>query len=96
MRVAVLPGDGIGPEISAATLHVLDLANRHMSLGLVFETHEVGLECLKREGTTFPAAVRKACESADGILLGPVSHAEYPHASNRTYIAAPAAGVFSW
>ena len=78
MRFAVLPGDGIGHEISAATLHVLDLANRHMSLGLVFETHEVGLECLQREGTTFPAAGMKACESADGILLGPVSHAEYP------------------
>jgi isocitrate/isopropylmalate dehydrogenase len=78
MRVAVLPGDGIGPEISAATLHVLDLANRHMSLGLVFETHEVGLECLKLGGTTFPAAVMQACQSADGILLGPVSHAEYP------------------
>ena len=47
-------------------------------LGLSLETHEIGLARLKREETTFPASVAEACRSADGIVLGPVSHAIYP------------------
>src|SRR5271165_3072421 len=78
MRLVVLPGDGIGPEISAAACEVLQLLNDRLSLGLSLETHEIGLARLKREGTTFPASVGEACRAADGIVLGPVSHATYP------------------
>jgi isocitrate/isopropylmalate dehydrogenase len=78
MRLVVLPGDGIGPEISAATVEILQLLNRKLALGLVFETREIGLVRLKREGTTFPTSVLEACRSADGIVLGPVSHSNYP------------------
>src|SRR5215212_9696334 len=53
MRLIVLPGDGIGPEISDATIQVLDVLNRRLSLGLTFETHEIGLSRLKRDGSTF-------------------------------------------
>jgi 3-isopropylmalate dehydrogenase len=81
MRFVVLPGDGIGPEISAATLEILQLLNVKLSLGLAFDTHVIGLACLKREGTTFPASVLEACRSADGIVLGPVSHSNYPSRS---------------
>jgi len=78
MRLVVLPGDGIGPEISAATIKVLELLNTKLSLGLEFEVHEIGLRRLMREGTTFPVSVLEACRSADGIVLGPVSHSDYP------------------
>jgi 3-isopropylmalate dehydrogenase len=78
MRIVVLPGDGIGPEISKAALEILGLVNRINSLGLRFETHEIGLGPLKRAGTTFPSPAREACHAADGILLGPISHADYP------------------
>ena len=78
MHLVVLPGDGIGPEISSATVDVLRLLNQRLALGLTFETHEIGLARLKREGTTFPATVLEACRAADGIVLGPVSHASYP------------------
>ena len=78
MRMLVLPGDGIGPEISAAALEVLNLVDRRLSLALSFETHEVGLARLKREGTTLPQAVLEAARAADGIVLGPVSNLDYP------------------
>ena len=78
MRLVVLPGDGIGPEISTATCDVLDLLNKRLALGLSFDAHEIGLARLKKDGTTFPAAVADACRTADGIILGPVSHATYP------------------
>ena len=78
MRFVVLPGDGIGPEISAATITVLDLLNTRFGLDLSFETHEVGLATLKSVGTTTPPGVLDACRAADGVILGPVSHSDYP------------------
>jgi len=78
MRIVVLPGDGIGPEITAATIAVLETVNRGFALGLVFENHEVGFVSLKAAGTTFPDSVFEACKAADGVLLGPVSHLDYP------------------
>jgi 3-isopropylmalate dehydrogenase len=78
MRIVVLPGDGIGFEITAATIAALEVVDKRLELGLRFETREVGFASLKSAGTTFPDAVFEACRAADGILLGPVSHLEYP------------------
>src|SRR5947209_1637593 len=78
MNLVVLPGDGIGPEITRAALDVLRVVDRRLSLGLEFETHEVGMSRLSRDGTTLPKAVIDAAVAADGILLGPISHMEYP------------------
>lgn len=78
MRFAVLPGDGIGPEITAATIEVLNAVDARLGLGLDYEEHEVGLAALQRVGTTTPDGVIAACRAADGIILGPVSHSEYP------------------
>jgi 3-isopropylmalate dehydrogenase len=78
MRIVVLPGDGIGPEITAATVAVLEMVDKRLSLGLRFERHDVGLVSLKRVGTTFRDEVLAACRAADGIVIGPVSHLDYP------------------
>jgi len=78
MRIVVLPGDGIGPEITAATVKVLALASARFGLDLAFEEHEIGFSSLKSRGTTLDADVLKACRDAEGIVLGPVSHADYP------------------
>jgi isocitrate/isopropylmalate dehydrogenase len=78
MHLLVLPGDGIGPEITQATLDVLRLVNNRLSLGIDFAVQEVGLARLRRDGTTLPQVVIDAASAADGILLGPVSHSDYP------------------
>src|SRR5215216_4737087 len=78
MHLVVLPGDGIGPEICSAALKVLTLVKGAVGLDLTFEMHDVGLAALNREGTTFPAAVLERCRAADGVVLGPVSHLNYP------------------
>jgi 3-isopropylmalate dehydrogenase len=78
MRWVVLPGDGIGPEISAATVKVLERASELFDLDLTLESHDVGLAALGREGTTAPEAALRACRAADAIVLGPLSHLEYP------------------
>src|SRR5690242_8961859 len=78
MKLAVLPGDGIGPEITAATLEVLDAAARRFGLALEKERHAVGLAALKSAGTTCPEGLLDACRRADAILLGPLDQVAYP------------------
>ncbi|TDD44469.1 isocitrate/isopropylmalate dehydrogenase family protein [Nonomuraea terrae] len=74
MKVLVLPGDGIGPEIVTATLEVLDATG----LGLEVEVADIGFAGLAREGTTLPQPVLDRVPEVDGVILGPVSHYEYP------------------
>ncbi len=81
INLLVLEGDGIGPEIMAATLNVLRTADRAFGLSLKFEAAAIGWAAHRKEGTTFPAAVLDSAKAADGVLLGPVSHNEYPSAA---------------
>ena len=74
----VLPGDGIGPEICAATEAVLRAADARFGLGLVFAHAAIGFDALAAGGTTFPPAVLEQARAADGVVLGPVSHNDYP------------------
>ena len=73
-----MEGDGIGPEITAATLAVLRRADQVFGLGLTFVPVSIGFAALRRDRTTFPAAALEAALSADGVILGPVSHNDYP------------------
>ncbi len=78
MKILVLQGDGIGPEITRATLQVLEVLNAKFGLGLSYEYRDIGFKSLENEGSTFPASVLEDARAADGILLGPISHAIYP------------------
>jgi 3-isopropylmalate dehydrogenase len=78
MNLVVLPGDGIGPEITDATLRVLARVKQMLSLDLHFDVKRIGLESLRSDGTTITPAVLDACRRADGVILGPVSTADYP------------------
>ena len=78
MRILVLPGDGIGPEISDATTGVLEAADERFGLGLTLESASIGLAALATERTTLPESVLQRVADVDGTVLGPVSHYEYP------------------
>lgn len=67
-RIALLPGDGIGPEVIAAARSVLEA----MELDARFVEHPIGYECFQREGTALPDATLDAVRSADATLLGAV------------------------
>ncbi|MFC9085765.1 isocitrate/isopropylmalate dehydrogenase family protein [Nocardiopsis dassonvillei] len=78
MRILVLPGDGIGPEITEATLEVLGAVNRTHSLELAPEVADIGFASLEQQGTTLPQAVLDRIPEVDGVVLGPVQHFDYP------------------
>lgn len=78
MRFIVLPGDGIGPEITAATIEVLDAVNRRFKLGLTYDYDDVGFTSLEKHGTTLRDETLEKARGYDGIILGPQSHMDYP------------------
>src|SRR6187402_644771 len=80
IRLCVVNGDGISPEIMAASLHVLRAAAAKWQIEFAFDEVEVGLKPLADQGTTFPEASFEAAQTADGVILGPVSHNDYPPA----------------
>lgn len=73
-----LEGDGIGPEIMSATLAVLEAVQPRLSRPVRISHQEIGFAALAKTGTTMPDEVLEAAKAADGIILGPVSHNEYP------------------
>jgi len=80
MKLLILPGDGIGPEITAATLRVLEAASARFDLGLSFESREIGLAALKEHGTTLPDGILERARELDGVILGPLDQLRYPPA----------------
>lgn len=70
--IVVIPGDGIGEEITAAAVAVLRRADHKHSLGLVFETHQAGGAAIDLYGLPLPEPTVAAARQADAILLGAV------------------------
>ena len=70
-RIAVLPGDGIGPEVMAEALKVLR-ATEGAFPGLTLECKEypTGARCYEETGTDLPPETLDACRAADAILFG--------------------------
>ena len=60
MKILILPGDGIGPEIMAATGAALEALNDTHGLKLAFEERVIGLAALETEGATLPDAELQA------------------------------------
>jgi 3-isopropylmalate dehydrogenase len=72
-RVVVIPGDGIGPEIVAAAVQVLEaVAALDGGFRLALETHEAGAALFQRAGQNILPATLDACRAADATLKGPV------------------------
>jgi 3-isopropylmalate dehydrogenase len=77
MHLLVLPGDGIGPEITAATLAVLRVVSERFDLRLRIEEAAVGHAGLRAHGSTIHADIVEKARRAEGIVLGPTSTLEF-------------------
>lgn len=77
MRLVVLPGDGIGPEITAATVSVLQAAAARNGLALELDEDVAGHASFARYGTTIRDEVVDRVRAADGLILGPMATFEF-------------------
>ena len=78
MKLLVLPGDGIGPEITEATIAVLDAVSERFGLGIAYEFRDIGFKTYETHGTTMPDGILARAREVDGVILGPISHLHYP------------------
>ncbi|MDD7442921.1 MAG: 3-isopropylmalate dehydrogenase [Sutterellaceae bacterium] len=78
-RIAVLAGDGIGPEVMAEARKALDAAARKFGFGLEYDEKAVGGCAIDRFGTALPDDTVKACEASDAILFGSVGGPKWDH-----------------
>jgi homoisocitrate dehydrogenase len=84
LRLAVIPGDGIGCELLPACLEVLD------ALGVAYEAtlHDAGWAAFERHGTALPPATLEAARDCDAIVHGAVSSPSHPVAGYRSPVVA--------
>ncbi len=68
-KITVIPGDGIGPEITKATLKVLE----HMDCELTFEFHEAGLAAQDKHGELLPQSTLDSIAETNATLKGPLT-----------------------
>jgi 3-isopropylmalate dehydrogenase len=71
-RMAVLPGDGVGPEVVAAALQVLDEAGGRYGFSVSRAEYPIGGAAIDAHGSALPGGVLEACREADAVLLGAV------------------------
>jgi 3-isopropylmalate dehydrogenase len=71
-RIAVLPGDGIGPEVMSEALRALKAVSQHFAVDFDFDEQLVGGAAIDELGSPLPDVTLQGCEESDAILFGSV------------------------
>ena len=88
--ITLLPGDGIGPEVTAAAVDVLDAVNNRFNLNLTWDEYAFGGAALDETSNPFPEKTREACLGADAVFLGAVGGPKWEQSAVR-----PEAGLLA-
>lgn len=78
-HIAVLPGDGIGPEVMQQAYKVLDAVRQRFGLKITTSEYDVGGAAIDKHGSPLPPATVAGCEQADAILFGSVGGPKWEH-----------------
>ncbi len=89
-KIVTLPGDGIGPEVVAEALRVLDRVAAHYGHTFVYQEAMIGGCAIDATGTSLPDSTLEMCASADAVLLGAVGG---PQWSDPTSSVRPEQGL---
>ncbi|WP_094556509.1 3-isopropylmalate dehydrogenase [Synechococcus sp. 1G10] len=71
-RITLLPGDGIGPEITAVATRLLDAVSARHGFSLVYDEQPIGGDAIDRTGVPLPETTLAACRSSDAVLLAAI------------------------
>jgi 3-isopropylmalate dehydrogenase len=77
MKIAVLPGDGVGAEVTREAVRVLRDVGQLFDLQLEFSEHLIGGAAIGQTGTPLPDETLSACLASDAVLLGAVGSPEH-------------------
>jgi 3-isopropylmalate dehydrogenase len=79
LRVTVLPGDGIGPEVTREAVRILRTVGAQSGYEFRFTEKPIGATAIRSAGTPLPDDTLKACLASDAVLLGAVGDREFDH-----------------
>ncbi len=79
MKITVLPGDGIGVEVTREAVKVLSAVGPAFGITIETESHLIGGAAIREKGSPLPEETRAACSASDAVLLGAVGAPEYDH-----------------
>src|SRR5882672_956230 len=77
LQITVLPGDGIGPEVTREAVSVLQTIAKLYSHEFEFSECPIGGTAIKETGSPFPTSTRDICLASDAVLLGAVGAPEF-------------------
>ncbi|MEZ5305639.1 MAG: 3-isopropylmalate dehydrogenase [Pyrinomonadaceae bacterium] len=77
IKITVLPGDGVGPEVCDSAVRLLDCAVEQFGLDFSIEEHSFGGAAIHKSGTPFPEETIAAVSNSDAVLLGAVGLPEF-------------------
>lgn len=77
IKIAVLSGDGVGPEVTDQAIKVLNSIAHRYSLDIQYDHADVGAIAIDRHGDPLPAATLETCRNADAVLFGAIGHPRY-------------------
>jgi 3-isopropylmalate dehydrogenase len=83
LTVAVLPGDGIGPEVTAVAVRILGVVGDLYGYRIATPEYLIGAAAVTREGEALPARTRDAVQGADAVLLGAVGDPAFAGATGN-------------
>ncbi|QLQ96468.1 3-isopropylmalate dehydrogenase [Providencia alcalifaciens] len=78
-NIAVLSGDGIGPEVMAQAHKVLNAISKRFAITISTREYDVGGAAIDNHGEPLPQATVKGCEEADAVLFGSVGGPKWEH-----------------
>ena len=76
-KIAVLPGDGIGPEVVDQALKVLRTVEKRFGHAFEYRFADVGAVAIDKTGDPLPEATLQTCFDADAVLFGAIGHPKY-------------------
>ncbi|MBT8267327.1 MAG: 3-isopropylmalate dehydrogenase [Bacteroidia bacterium] len=77
LQIAVLPGDGIGPEVTAQAIKVLKAVALEFDHSFHFKFGSVGAIAIDETGNPLPEETLDLCENSDAVLFGSIGHPKY-------------------
>lgn len=82
LKIAVLPGDGIGPEISKVGVDVMQAVCHKFGHDVEFEYGQVGASAIDATGNPFPEATFELCKNSDAVLFSAIGDPKYDNNPN--------------
>ncbi len=76
-KIALLPGDGIGPEITYVTKEILQLVSKQNSFDLQFNEYLIGGPAIEKTGSPLPEATLNSCRESDAVLMAAIGNPIY-------------------